>query len=201
MGYGNGNGGWGPGGGHGGPFGAGGIGGWGPDDGEFCSTGSWTSGAWTSWCVSLCILSIFRGPVLMVLQVGRRQVSQQRLAWLDFRLLEQDRRLDDLDWLHCQRYGDLGLHHHPGECYRRNYEHQLRLPGRASHGRSGVYHRPRLWRQPSRCRRRCSRWRLRGYCRYAVKCQFYVHDVAEFACSGMNNGVAMDWDGIMIALY
>lgn len=45
WGYGQGNGGWNHGGGRGGPFG----GAWGADDGDFCSTGSWTSGAWTSW--------------------------------------------------------------------------------------------------------------------------------------------------------
>jgi len=48
AGYGNGRGGFNHGGG-GGPFGGGGFGGWGPNDGEFCSTGSWTSGAWTQW--------------------------------------------------------------------------------------------------------------------------------------------------------
>lgn len=49
WGFGDGNGGWAHGGGRGGPFGAGGVGGWGPDDGEWCSTGSWTAGPWTSW--------------------------------------------------------------------------------------------------------------------------------------------------------
>ena len=56
WGYGSGNGGWSHGSGRGGPFGGAGFGGWGADGGEFCSTGSWTSGAWTSWYVSLILI-------------------------------------------------------------------------------------------------------------------------------------------------